>query len=350
MSKVREQLGFLVHLAEMFNHYGAVWKLMPSDGFEIVVTGSTEERERIHRIAAERGYRSIDAEEPVKRGERYRHLVSNHCLENINGTPLAQILGEYNIRFMYALGKARHNFATWNRLYNMIMCFGPYQVEKLALCESAVKLQMGYPRYDEYFSTGGNAGKIAKHYGCNLDFQTIVWLPTWRELCSLDLYAKQIALLASAYNIVVKPHPLSVQTERARIEHLHQLPFTAVVTDHVDNLELFRIADYVICDYGGPAFGALYLDKNIILLNVPGAENDALTGPDSADIALRRSLPNLDAFTIPKIWGLLEDDATWEQQKRIRRQLRDYYFAPYQGFAASVAAQALGNRELILAA
>ena len=350
MAKVREPLGFLVHLAEMFNHYGAVWKLMPSDAFEIVVTGSGEERERIHRLAAERGYQSVDAGQCIQGGERYRHLVSNHCLENINGTPLAKVLGEYNIRFMYALGKARHNFADWNRLYNMIMCFGPYQVEKLAFCESTVKLQMGYPRYDDYFLTNQDPGKIAAQYGCDPDRQTIVWLPTWRELCSLDLYAEQLSLLASAYNVIVKPHPLSVQSEPARIERLQQLPFTRVITEHLDNLELFRIADFVVCDYGGPAFGALYLDKKIILLNVPGAENDSLTGHDSADIALRHSLPALDAFTIPKIWGLLEDEAMWEQQKLSRRQLRNNYFAPYQGFSASVAAQALGNREIILAA
>lgn len=350
MTKIREQLGFLVHLAEMFNHYGAVWKHMSADEFEIVVTGSNEERERIHRIAAEQGYRAVDAGQCIQRRERYRHLVSNHCLENINGTPLIQILGEYNIRFMYALGKARHNFADWNRLYNMIMCFGPYQVEKLAFCESTVKLQMGYPRYDEYFSTDHDNGKILTHYGCNPELQTIVWLPTWRELCSIDLYAEQISLLTSAYNVIVKPHPLSVQTEHARIERLQQLPFTRVITEHVDNLELFRIADFMVCDYGGPAFGALYLDKKVFLLNVPGAEDDALTGGDSADISLRQSLPNLDTFTIPKIWGLLEDEETWGQQQLIRRQLRNYYFAPYQGFSASVAAQALGNREIILAA
>jgi hypothetical protein len=323
---------------------------MSADEFEIVVTGSNEERERIHRIAAEQGYRAVDAGQRIQRRERYRHLVSNHCLENINGTPLVQILGEYNIRFMYALGKARHNFADWNRLDNMIMCFGPYQVEKLAFCESTVKLQMGYPRYDEYFSTDHDNGKILTRYGCNPDLQTIGWLPTWRELCSIDLYAEQMSLLTSAYNVIVKPHPLSVQTEHARIERLQQLPCTRVITEHVDNLELFGIADFVVCDYGGPAFGALYLDKKVFLLNVPGAEDDALTGGDSADISLRQSLPNLDTFTIPKIWGLLEDEETWGQQQLISRQLRNYYFAPYQGFSASVAAQALGNREIILAA
>lgn len=350
MPKVRAKLGFLVHLKEMFHHYGAVWKQMSPDEFEIVVAGGTEERSRIHAAAAEQGYHSVDVDSIINNGERYRHLVSNHCLENINGTPLVQIIGECNIRFMYALGKARHNFAAWNNLYNMIMCFGPYQAERLQFCESTVKLQMGYPRYDEFFCGNQDGASIAQKYGCDPNRKTIVWLPTWRELCSLDLYSDQMELLSSEYNLVVKPHPLSVQTEQERIERLRQKSFTRIITEHVDNLELFQVADFVVCDYGGPAFGALYLDKKLILLNMPGAETDQLTGGDSAEFSLRHSFPGLDTLSIPKIWGLLEDDGFWEERKQQARKLRDYYFAPFQGFSANVAAQALKHREAILAA
>lgn len=350
MAHVREQLGFLVHLSEMFNHYGAVWQQLPPESFEIVITGEAPERERTRQMADALGYRSVEAEQCLAERLRYRHLVSNHCLENIDGTPLVRLLGEFNIRFMYALGKARHNFAEWNRLYDMIMCFGPYQVEKLAFCDTSVKLQMGYPRYDAYFNETPDRDELLHRHGCDPARQTLVWLPTWRELCSLDLYGEQIALLANTYNVVVKPHPLSVSGEPGRIERLQRLPLTRVITGQLDNLELFRLADCVLCDYGGPAFGALYLDKKLVLLNVPGAENDSLTGGDSADIALRRHIPSLDTFTVPKLWGMLEDSALWEAQKHIRRRLRDYYFAPYQGFAASVAAKALGNRDIILAA
>ena len=349
MTRLREQLGFVVHAAEMFNHYGPVWKLMPSDSFEIVVAASGEERVRIHQMAMMSGYTSVDAVQLIKERERYHHLVSNHSLASVDGVFVMQSLGERNIRFMYALGKARHNFAEWNKLYDMIMCFGPYQVENLDFCESSIKAQMGYPRYDDYFNKEENKEEIAARYDCDPNLPTIVWLPTWVDLCSLDLYSKDLAALSSAYNVIVKPHPLSIHTEQARIERLRGLPFTRVITEHVDNLELFRIADYVACDYGGTAFGALYLDKNILLLNVPGAENDVLTGKESADITLRETLFSIDPSKASEIPELLADDVMWEQQKQVRRQLRGRYFAPYQGFSAIVAANVFKNRRIILA-
>lgn len=86
------------------------------------------------------------------------------------------------------------------------------------------------------------------------------------------------------YNVIVKTHPLSASAEPDALKVLRQYPFTSVITHVYDNLTLFRCADFVVCDYGGTPFGALYLDKNLLLLNVQNAADDALTGDNSPDV------------------------------------------------------------------
>ncbi|MCW5619891.1 MAG: hypothetical protein KIS79_02125 [Burkholderiales bacterium] len=105
----------------------------------------------------------------------------------------------------------------------------------------------------------------------------------------------------------------------------------------------------VLCDYGGPAFGAIYTDRPLLLLNVPGADADPLTGADSPDILIRQVVTNTDPCSAKSLERLIEDHAAWEQQRVVRRELRQAFFAPHYGFASQVAAGALANIEALLA-
>jgi len=333
----------------MFHHYGPVWEQLERGEFELVAAGPADDRARTCERAARAGYQCVDADELLDGGERYRHLVSNHPLEMSRGKRLVELLGVTQIRFMYALGKARHNFADWNRLYRLILCFGPYQAQHLAFATESVKVQMGYPRYDHFFSESVDKEVLRQRFGCDPARKTLVWLPTWMGLSSIDQYAYLIALLSEQYNVIVKPHPLTIRSEPERVARLQAQSFTRVITEMVDNLDLYRIADWVLCDYGGPIFGAIYLDKNLALLNVPGAEGDALTGADSAEIGLRKVLPNFNESELYGIWDLLEDEEYCRAQSMVRRGLREQFFAPNYGNSAAVAARALRQRDSLLA-
>jgi hypothetical protein len=46
---------------------------------------------------------------------------------------------------------------------------------------------------------------------------------------------------------------------------------------------------------------------------------------------------------------LLNNDSLWAQQKQRRQQLRQFYFAPYYGFSAEVAASAIKHADDIIA-
>ncbi|MGE7958084.1 CDP-glycerol glycerophosphotransferase family protein [Pseudomonas sp. NPDC089530] len=341
-------LAFFVHSAEMVNHYQAVWSLLGADAFDVVLHGSREERTQSRELIEGLGYRCHGSLDAINSGHRYEVVVSNHSMFDYGSQPIIKVLGNRQVRFMYALGKAKHNFSDWNQHYDLILCFGPWQAERLRQCCDAVTFQMGYPRYDAYFREPSLQGQHPADLALDPAKKTVLWLPTWLELSSISRFADAMAGLCEHYNVIVKTHPLSVETDPEAMALLGQYRFTAVITHVYDNLALFRCADYVVSDYGGTAFGALYLDKNLLLLNVPNAEQDELTGEESPDVLLRNDIINLDAEERWQLAELLDNEYLWKQQAAVRQRLRRHYFAPSYGFSAELAVLALRNIENLL--
>lgn len=342
------KLAFFVHSAEMFNHYQAVWRLLGAANFDIVLHGNDKDRAESRVLARKLGYRCHDFTAVIEAGYQYDVLVSNHNMIRFEQQLLNGLLARRQVRFMYALGKARHNFSEWNQDYDLILCYGPWQAEQLRACSDAVIFQMGYPRYDDYFRFPEQQHDRPVELNLDPQKQTVLWLPTWLELSSISRFADSMASLCDRYNVIVKTHPLSVNAEPQTLAILDQYQYTAVITRVYDNLSLFRCADYVVSDYGGTAFGAIYLDKKLVLLNVPEADKDSLTGDASPDVLLRQDIVNLDEDARWELPAVLADDAVWTAQEKTREQLRRRHFAPTYGFSAELAALALQNIDTLL--
>jgi len=339
-----DRIGFLVHSAELLNHFGCVWELLPRGSFDVLLHGEAESLKKAEFSRWE--CRVGSTAENLDSRTRYRYLVSNHPI-SLGEWPLIKLLGSVNVRFMYAAGKSGWNLLGWNDLYDVILCFGPYHAAAFEKCSEAVVLQMGYPRFDRYFTTKPDIGELQERYGCSPSKKTVVWLPTWKTLSSVGFFDQEISALTETYNVVVKLHPLMPGSEPDRVTALKRHPFTRLIADSSDNLPLYQLADYMLFDYGGPPFGAIYTDKNMILLNVPNAENDELTGIGSPDIRIRQNLVNVNAGE-RAIARLLADDSIWQKQRHVRRAIRKVYFAPYFGFSSKVAASALLNLDSIV--
>ncbi len=166
----------------MFNHYRPVWKELGRNNFDLVLYGDQLSRQLSREMAISEGYNVIDHEQVRDSAKKYPVFVSNHSMFEYKKKPINFWLGEKQVRFMYALGKAKHNFSSWNNDYDLILCFGPYQAERLRQCCSATVFEMGYPRYDSYFTDNLNKNNISQALGLDKNKQTIVWLPTWKEL------------------------------------------------------------------------------------------------------------------------------------------------------------------------
>uniref|UniRef100_UPI004048548F CDP-glycerol glycerophosphotransferase family protein n=1 Tax=Shewanella baltica TaxID=62322 RepID=UPI004048548F len=343
-------VGFFVHTAELCNHYKSLWRLMGGNHFDVILHGPNAEKNETKAIVESLGYRCFCSEKIIEDGYQYEVVISNLSMHVHQSRPISHVLGKRSVRFMYALGKAKHNFADWNAHYDLILCYGPWQAERMKSCCDAVTFQMGYPRYDDYFNVSASSQAVVFPLAKLLDSskKTILWLPTWRELSSLNNFSDVMGSLCESYNVIVKTHPLIAAREPSKLRVLKPYNFHSVITHSFDNLELFRLADMVVCDYGGTAFGAIYLDKPLLLLNLPDAEKDSLVGEDSPDLTLRQEIINFDIKDRWQLQDAIETEDVWLKQAENRRRLRDEYFFPSYGFSAEMAYFAIKNIEHIL--
>jgi hypothetical protein len=349
MAQNIDRIGFLIHNSEMFNHYRSVWQHLPAGSVEIAVAGPQKDQDHTIQICEELKLPWRTAGDLLGQQQRYDILVSSfaeHLQRGSDSPYLPKSIGRHNLRFMYATGKAGWNFRPWNEMYDAILCFGPYQAEQLDFCRNSLKVQMGYPRFDRFFNQPIDRDNYLRKLGLDPARKTVVWLPTWKALCSIDLFVGAIADLQSRYNVIVKPHPITLTDEPARMRQLEAI--NCCIREHMDNVELFQLADFLLCDYGGSSFGGIYTDRNVVLLDIPHAESDPFVGEDSSELWLRKIMPHLGAHEVHKLPALLEDAQLWEQQRSVRMNLSQYFFAPFHGFASQVAALAIANSPKML--
>lgn len=343
-TKGANRLAFLLHTLELCNHFGPVWDALPKGSFDVLYIGLQETQVQ---QALKRWQCGIsDVNELLASGTRYSFLISNHPVV-FTETPLIKRLANWNVRFMYAAGKSGWNLSDWNRLYDVIMSFGPYHSNAFSSISDATIVQMGYPRFDRYFNERPDRADLLSRYACDPSRKTVVWLPTWKELSSVSWFDEQVSELTSEYNVVIKLHPLMSEQEPGRVLRLQKYHFDCLITDASDNLPLYQLADYMLFDYGGPPMAAIYADKNLLLLNVPGAEFDPLTGSNSTDIQIRKVFGSVN-LADRCIKSRLADADMWATQAKLRKQLRKVFFAPYYGFSAGVAANALMRLETMV--
>lgn len=337
---------FLVHTAEIANHFSPIWQAFGDHPCDILLLDDVilppwttlPRNGRVRPVA-----------EVLGRKERYATLVTNHVisLAPVSGKkPLIKALSSTNIRMMYAAGKSAWNLDSWNSLYDGVLCFGPHHAKLFAEQFGLPVVEMGYPRFDRFFREFPDIQVLQAQYGCDPDKPTIVWLPTWKNLSSVDHFNAEIAALLPSYNVVAKVHPLMPDTEPERVERLTHLGLNALLTGSEDNLPLYQLADFMLFDYGGPPFAAIYTAKRFLLLNVLGAESDALTGPLSPDIQLRAHFANVDPGS-NQLAKLLEDPNVWLAHEAASDLLRSAYFAPNYGNSAEIAAAAIVDRTWI---
>jgi len=338
-----DRIGFVVHHPEMFHHYQNVWRHMPAGSVEVVVAAKPKPLfESIVKGCARYELPWRDAAELLRNKQRYTTALSAFPAVNSDAKS-TKAIARFSLRFMYANGKAGWNFRPWNSMYDSILCFGPYQAQGLSFCETTLKIQMGYPRFDRFFNEPIDRKKRLTELGLDPQRKTVVWLPTWSTLCSIEAFAPIVAELQEQHNVIVKPHPFTVSDEPTRMAALEG--FRCVIRDPIDNVQLFQLADVLLCDYGGSPFGAIYTDRKLVLLDLPDAETNEVTGKDSSDIELRKYIPHLSRDQPELLGALLTEraDSIWAEQVKVRAALRELHFAQHYGYASQVAALAIVN-------
>lgn len=347
-------LAFVLHAAELVNHYRPIWAHLPRGSFEIIAAGETEADNRGIADAAEAvGARASWVGDVVRDGRVFGAAVSNHvgAAGTLGSDNVLPMLATRHVRMMYALGKDAWNFAPWNEQYDLILCWGPYHAGRLEAFERPRVIQVGYPRLDRISHMPRTRREAVASLGGDPDLPTLLWLPTWSAASSIDAFAGTIAGLRDTFNVLLKVHPFTALREPERMALLAEVGLASTDDAFADNVDLIHAADMVAADYGGSAFAAIYADREIAFLNTPGVGTDPadpVVGQDSLEVRLREWILNIDPGEGDLLLAHLGDAEARRQQAEVRERLRRQLFAPFRGCAGEVAATALRNLGSIL--
>ncbi|HIL69209.1 MAG TPA: hypothetical protein EYG38_05100 [Verrucomicrobia bacterium] len=380
MSKSINKFAFLVHEPSLYDHWKDIWHRLDRDEFVILLMEKFRKEsvgvfagnvQKFMDLIQEHEFPYIYVQDLLASDERFNYVISNHVVSGTAKTEkvspvkflknvvkrminvpiglagrkrfelsgatkyISLRCGLCPIRIMYGADISDGwSLAHWNEQYRAIFCHGPNDEKAVRSRFDAEVFQMGYPRYDRYFNSPvtPETNSLFEEFSLSHGKQTIVWLPTLGEgVCSIPYYARHIARLMDEYNVVVRPHPISFREEPANIELLESMNFTLDRNDVRDMTQLYALADIVICDYGGTSFSALYLDKKIVQVNVPGAET-FYTSANSSNMELREIMsPVVDLADAAELSSIIADKAVWENQVAQREVAFRKYFAPYRG-------------------
>ena len=400
-SETRESIAFLVHEPTLWTHYSNVWSRLDRARFTLVLTNRFRPpagrrpdlgvADFLARVQAA-GYETAWADEVIRNGIRYSHVVSNHKMRGDSARPASPRvramyaldhaakrainrvctalrrperfgfhgfapkqywplqIGDIQIRFMYGADVGEGwSLAPWNEIYDAFLCHGPNDAEQLAKRFRGLTLQMGYPRYDGYYAPDLDTSAEAREFSIDPSRRTLLWMPTFgKGACSIPHFAKALAPLRGHCNFIVRPHPLSFRKSPDEIALLRSLGFQLDDQPARDMNKLLKLADVMLCDYGGSAFGAVYLRKRMVLLEVPGAR-DWYTVRNASNLELAQHYPVFGPDRAGGIGALLENEEYWRDQESRVAPLADKYFADFRGNSAQRAAGILSNIDALLA-
>jgi hypothetical protein len=252
-------------------------------------------------------------------------------------------LGLYNIRFMYGADVGGDKFGKFNHLFDEFFCHGPNDSKFIKERFDGVIYEMGYPKYDNYFYNLNNEefkNDLLKKHLCNSKKPTILWICTVSKYFStIETYEQAMSKLTEKYNIILRPHPLEITPGNFRynekVDEICNSDKFIVRKDPLQNMsELYFIADKVFCDYGGSIFGALYLNKDIILMNHRNAHMDpGIYRSTSMDV--RNYLPSINEEDFNDIQEIIDNVLPSSQVEIKTKEARKIFFGENKGGTCS---------------
>ena len=232
------------------------------------------------------------------------------------------------VRVMYGHSKDLWNFGPWSRRFDLALVYGPYSHKYVRNYTHSVIV--GNARLDGWFSKEANQGaRDALKIQLDPHKKTILYLPTHGNLCSLEFIQASIPKLLTDYNLLIKPHQLTLYADTERLERfrrsIENYPETKNiiwVDDFADLVDLFAVSDVVISDNSGAIFDAILTDKPIVLLD---ALADQFFEKEMWDVEKRSK----DAWNIPLTYpDSIEQRIKSDPRMRIGETVRDIQELP----------------------
>ncbi|MBR6407399.1 MAG: CDP-glycerol glycerophosphotransferase family protein [Clostridia bacterium] len=205
---------------------------------------------------------------------RLNFLNANIVLATTPGLDVYQWKRSKDVDYYVHIAHAPNDITLYHMFgldyYDAVLLSGDYQVEQVRKLEKLRDLQpkeltvVGLPYMDD-MSERLNSEFI--QYNC---VQTVLLAPSWGESAILSRFGSTIIreLLNTGYNIIVRPHPQSVVSEKEMLYKLmEEFPDSERIQWNFDNdnYNVLKNSDILISDFSGVLFEfSLVYDKPVI--------------------------------------------------------------------------------------
>lgn len=289
-----------------------------------VIAGYTSERQPItpEDIAKKRRNRLLAA---LGRPMAWRFEVALD-------TYLPLQIGDRQIRYMYGADLSdAWSLQPWNEIYDLFLCHGVNDERIVSQRFHGKTFIMGYPRYDAFFDSGLDVSQVRVEFDLVEGRKTLLWMPTLGGTgSSIPVFAQPFSALFDRFNVIVRPHPLSFLQEPELIAQLERLGFRIDRNVTRNMNELYHVADVVFADYGGTPFSAIFVGKNLVFLDVPGADELPIN-VGSTVLDLKKRLPVLGADELATLPNLLASNEFLASNRQSVDELFGAYFGGQRG-------------------
>ena len=269
--------------------------------------------------------------------KKFTGLYKNKKLYDFN---LQKVVGSYNIKFMYGIDDGGTFYGKYNKVYDEFYCHGPSDAKNIRKYFNKPIFQMGYPKYDKFFENLNNyhlKKKIMDNFSCNIKLKTILWICTKsKNFSTIETYFEPMKKLSKKYNIIIRPHPLEIDMKsddfnKKTYDISHSKYFKLSNDSNQIMSNLFLIADYVFCDYGGSIFSSVYLEKKILLMNSDDVKYDYLNSGfdfNSTSIKSRKLLPYVNQNNQENFEKLISKIDSKYEINRVKKAKKIYFGDP----------------------
>lgn len=397
--EVLQKIGFIITQPKHFNMYSNIIRHLSDDDYEYVLNDFRKEAfPRVHQSAVDKKISFRIASDILRNRKRIQYKVVVGGGDSLGGTERLQLGWPFNTGNTHNLsGKqtGRNGWPSWQHMWSRIIagknplkismplssdigrirvyseshmdhmnentpgypacivydfyfCVTNYHKSVIERNTGKPALVVGYTRYEEPPEKSGSLRAFLTEFGLDPSRKLIIWIPSSGSTRYIASAHQAIGALLPEFNILLRPHPDSwnqnrPEPEKALWEKLASLGFFIDKVEHRNMSSLYQAADYVLCDAGGPVYSALYLSKDMILLNRSEKDNRGIYKAD-----INAAIANFDYETVTgtELKSLLTDEHRWKEQREMQRLLREKIFGSPEDRSGSLAA-AQKLRELL---
>ena len=196
---------------------------------------------------------------------------------------------------------------------------------------------IGYPRYDNLENIEATKKKIYSEFNMPENKKLIFWCPTHIEekgetFKNINLWIKIVSILTKSYNVLIRPHPKTLAIDGSLVRELINSGFFVDEKSNRKIGNLYKVSDLVLADYGGSVLSTVYLEKPLVLLNLPDEFNfvKKLLPTGSLDIKVREEILSFDNSKVQNnIFKNQIDKIIYENKTDHIKKIKTHYFGSY---------------------